>query len=130
MRLMLSAASSLGQGLNHCNHCGECCASPCLLRDAEDVSRLADHLGKSRFDTLLGLDITKTAEGAVFVRPKKVDGRCEFHIGGRFSVHEAKPSGGADFECWNAERTSDERTAMFGWTEPALMACVESARYE
>jgi hypothetical protein len=46
------------------------------------------------------------------------------------SVHEAKPSGGADFECWNAERTAESRTAMFAWTEADLIACVVSARTE
>ncbi|MEY2690289.1 MAG: hypothetical protein RL375_4489, partial [Pseudomonadota bacterium] len=102
--------------------------SPCLLKDAADVSRLAEHLGKSEFDTLLGLSITKADNGDVLVRPKKARGRCEFHVDNRCSVHEAKPSGGADFECWSAERTAEARTAMFTWKESDLMACIDQAR--
>jgi Fe-S-cluster containining protein len=106
--IWLTPASSVAQGLDHCNRCGDCCRFPCLLTP-EDLPRIAEVVG--------GFSVSVTRrDGKYFVSPVKDGEFCSFYKDG-CSSHEIKPAGGRDFECWNAERTAPEREARFAWTE-------------
>jgi Fe-S-cluster containining protein len=112
--VILSAASSLAQGLDHCNRCGECCREPCSLGDG-DVKRLARHFGMQPIDFARAhLDVRQRPDGVLIARPHfGQDGFCHFHREGACTVHEVKPAGGRDFECWNPRTTAPGRERMF-----------------
>ena len=114
--MILTEASSLGQGLDHCNRCGECCKDPCLFNATGDVERIGAHLGLSAPDMLKRLRVVKDAHGNIMVSPQRAGDYCEFYEDG-CSIHEVKPAGGRDFECWNSERTDPGRASAFFWQE-------------
>ena len=114
--------TSVAQGLSHCNGCGVCCRDPCLLKP-KDVAPIAKHLGVERaVFVATQLDFIPLAtQGFVYfaVRPKRrADGHCHFLTDDkRCGIHEVKPWGGADFECWTPEKTWVSRD-MLAWWRP------------
>jgi len=76
----------------------------------DDLPRIAQVVGD------FSVSVTQHREGKYFVSPVKSGEFCSFYKGG-CSIHEVKPAGGADFECWNAERTAPGREARFAWSE-------------
>lgn len=87
-----------------------------------DIKRLAKHLGMSpKHVARTHLAIT-TAAGGVEVRMRRRDesdslSPCAF-LGEDFrcGVHAAKPAGGKEFKCWDAET----RTLVYTWDQHAL----------
>lgn len=112
--MILSDASSFAQSLDHCNRCGECCREPCSLGDG-DVTRLARHFGMQPIDFAKAhLDVRQRQDGVLIARPHfGPDGLCHFYRDGTCTVHEVKPAGGRDFECWNQGRNVPGRERMF-----------------
>ena len=98
--------------ISACDHCGLCCRSPCLLGGWDDVQRIAAFLGVSEHDLLGRLMFEKTKTGEFRVRPKPAGDRCQFHVNGRCAIHEVKPKGGREFECW----TPSTQRQTYGWS--------------
>jgi Fe-S-cluster containining protein len=109
--------SSRKLGLTSCNKCGECCRfSPCLLVPS-DVERITAKLGKSFIGTL---QIERTPEQKYLVRMGKP---CVFFVDNQCSIHDFKPTGGRDYECWNDETW---KTTYF-WQEGDVMSLMRRA---
>ena len=108
--MILGAETSAVQGLDHCNECGACCRiAPCSLMP-DDVARIEAHIGRS---LLPSIQVGKRPSGEWVVRMKPP---CDFLDGNRCTIHEVKPVGGREFECWNP--ATHRRT--YHWSESDL----------
>ena len=95
--MILGPETSAAQGLNHCNECGACCRlAPCSLLP-HDVARIEAHVGRS---IKTDIQIGRSKQGEFVVRMKPP---CTFLKDNRCTIHEVKPTGGRQFECWNPE---------------------------
>lgn len=114
-RFSIRVETSAAQGLDHCNGCGACCReAPCLLLP-DDVPRITAHLGVSREYLMGALQIERTPRGQFQVRMKNP---CTFLDGNRCEIHEAKPAGGRDFQCW----TDNPQT--YYWSEADMRSLI------
>jgi hypothetical protein len=104
--------------ISACDHCGLCCRTPCLLANFEDVERLATHIGVSVDEVkrdAIRVEMTPSGQHLVRIKPR-TDGGCPYHVENRCAVERAKPAGGRDFECWNAETFAK----TYWWTQDQL----------
>lgn len=101
--------------ISACDHCGECCKSPCMLGGMSDVRRIAGFISMSIPNLVMRmLNVEQTPSGNMVVRPKRdTNGYCVFHKEGKCSIHKVKPKGGQEFECWNTDTFHPE--AHYHW---------------
>jgi Fe-S-cluster containining protein len=123
--IWLTAASSVAQGLDHCNRCGDCCRFPCLIGSEDEVRALADRHEMGVRDFAAHYLRFRVGD-SIQVTPRKEGEFCVFYKDG-CTVHDIKPAGGRDFECWTPERTAADRAQRFSWTPERLKTFLEAA---
>jgi Fe-S-cluster containining protein len=80
-----------------CDHCGQCCkTSPCLLGSPAELFALSDRLG---YDVRRHVVVERTPDEQWRVRISRVGKPCVLWDNG-CTVHDIKPKGGREFECW------------------------------
>jgi len=83
------------RNITACDHCGACCnQAPCLVGGYPELRTIVEKTGHRAFQ------VERTPAGKVQVRISAAP--CVFYQEGKCQIHEIKPKGGREFECWNA----------------------------
>lgn len=104
-------------GLDHCNQCGECCRKDSCHLDERDASKIAQHLGISRREfARTYLQVFRTSPTHTAVKTRMTASGCIFLKDNCCSIHEVKPKGGRDYECWTPQHSAQQ----YWWRSSAL----------
>lgn len=103
-------------GLAHCNQCGECCRQSTCHLEQKDVSRIAQHLGLSRREFARQYLQVFLPEDSAAVKPRMTENGCVFLKDNACSIHQVKPKGGREYECWTAQ----PHASRYWWPKQGL----------